>query len=289
MQTRTSAGRDQSTADRPDAQYALVAGLYVAALLAPVAVLALSRSTSDGGMLYIGFLAAVTLFTSLAGWGVSRIPGLAVSLGERDTTWLLVVVPFAWFVGVFGAVASGFDPPGVAAPLAVVSSAGGMLAGLILVAMSRNRHAAAAVDGVPELAAWEARWPRWWRHASLGIAGLTLVAWVIGLVAEYGFGVDEAGALYFLMLVWIPLAGTNPRTFRVTETGLVVEYPLQHRFRPWSAYDGYELTDDALVVHHSAWWRPAHRCDRADVEDIGAATGALDTVLAPRNGTSGSP
>lgn len=71
----------------------------------------------------------------------------------------------------------------------------------------------------------------------------------------------------------------NPRTFRVTDAGLVIEHPLQRQFRPWSAYMGYELTEDALVVQPAVWWRPAHRCDREDIEDVDAAVTVLDDTL----------
>lgn len=69
---------------------------------------------------------------------------------------------------------------------------------------------------------------------------------------------------------------TNPRTFRVTDAGLVIEHPLQRLFRPWSAFTGYELTGDALVIRSAAWWRPAHRCDRADIEDVRSTVAALE-------------
>lgn len=74
----------------------------------------------------------------------------------------------------------------------------------------------------------------------------------------------------------------NPQTFRVTDAGLVVERPLQRRLRPWSAFAGYTLTDDALVVHLTAWWRPDHRCDRADIEDVDAVVTALDDAVGAR-------
>lgn len=53
--------------------------------------------------------------------------GLAVNLGRHDAVWLLVLLPFSWFGGVFGVAALGAKPPDLAAPLAVIGTAGGML------------------------------------------------------------------------------------------------------------------------------------------------------------------
>lgn len=82
-------------------------------------------------------------------------------------------------------------------------------------------------------------------------------------------------------MVWAPTAGAaNPRTFRVTDAGLVVERPLQRRFRPWAAISGYTLTDDVLVVQQSAWWRLSYRCGQANIYDVDAVVAALDDAIA---------
>lgn len=280
MATHSGAVPGRENADRPDGQYAFVAGLYVAALLAPAAVLALSRVVGDAAVLYVGFLAAVTALTAAAGWAVSRTRGLAVGLGRRDAVWFLAVLPFAWFGGVFGAAAAGLEPPGVAAPLAVVGTAGGLLLGLLLVAMSRTRHADAVLADAPERAAWEARWPRQWRRGATAVTVVAFAASAAGFVATVAFGVDRAWMLYYLLFVAIPLtSATNPRTFRVTDAGLVIEHPFQRQLRPWTAFATYDVTDDALLVRPAAWWRPAHRSAREDVDDLDAVVAALDEAL----------
>lgn len=280
MATRTSTATGQSTPERPDAQYAFVAGLYIAALLAPAVVLLVSRIISDVAGLYISFLGAVTAITAVAGWAVSRIPGLAVRLGRHDAVWLLVVLPFGWFGGVFGAAAVGIEPSDIAAPLAVIGTAGGMLLGLMLVAMSRTRHANAALEETADLAEWEARWPRRWRRVGGGIATGAFTVSTIGILSAFVFDTEWGWRLYYLLFLGIPLMNlTNPRTFRATDAGLVIEHPLQRQFRPWSAFTSYELTDDALVIRPAARWRPDHRCDRRDIEDVDAAVAALDQGL----------
>jgi len=62
--------------------------------LAPAVVLALSAFVTDAGLLYISVLATGTVLTVLAGWGVSRTAGIAVSLGRHTATRLLAVLPF---------------------------------------------------------------------------------------------------------------------------------------------------------------------------------------------------
>ena len=278
MATRTGTGVDQPTAEPPDAPYAVVAGLYIAALLAPVVVLGLSTFVTDAGLLYISLLATGTVLTVVSGWGVSRTAGLAVDLGRHTATRLLAAFPFAWFGGVVGMTAIRGDPPGIAVLLAMLGTIGGMFLGLILTGMSRNRHAAAVLTDAEEIAQWEARWPRRWRRIAVGGAIVTGVAGLAGLVAQFAFDVDWTGSFHAVWVVWAPAAGAaNPRTFRVTDAGLVVERPLQRRFRPWAAISGYTLTDDALVVQQSAWWRLSYRCDRADIENVDTVVTALET------------
>ena len=169
MPTHAEATLRPENAERPDAQYALIAGLYVATLVVPAFVIALSRVVADAALLYIGFLVAVTGVTAVAGWATSLAPGFAVRLGQHDIVWLLVALPFGWFGGGFGADALHIDLPAVAIPLAVFATASGMLPGLILVAMSRTRYADAPIKGAIEFAEWEARLPRRWRNVAAGV------------------------------------------------------------------------------------------------------------------------
>jgi hypothetical protein len=283
MATHTRRTLGQSSAERPDGLYVLVAGLYVAAFLAPALVLGLSRVVTDAAVLYVGFLVAVAGVTAVASGIVSRMSGLAVSLGRHDAVWLLAVLPFCWFGSVFGAVAVGLEPPNLAVPLAVIGTAGGMLLGIILVAMSRTRYANAAIADTVDLAEWEARWPRRWRRVAGGISLVAFTASTLGIVSAFVFNSEWGWWLYNLLFVGVVLMNVlNPRTFRVTDAGLVIEHPLQRQFRPWSTYTSYELTDEALVLQPVEWWRPAHRCDRTDIDDIDAAVTALDSYLAQR-------
>lgn len=282
--TRTNAepgGAGERAANRPDLAYAFAVGLYAAVLLGPAVVLAASRWVTTAAGLYVALLVSVAGVATAATLAASRVPGLAVSLGRRTAAWPLVVAPLAWFAGAFGAAAVGVEPPDVAGALAVLGTAAGTLLGLVVVAMSRTRHADAATANATDLAEWEARWPKRWRQAGIAVVLASVVVGAAGVLAEYRFGVDGAGAAYWITLFAVPVVApvNGSRTFRATDAGLVVERPHQRQFRPWSAYSGYELTGDALVVRSAAWWRPAHRCDRADVEDVEAVVDALDSAL----------
>jgi MFS family permease len=283
MATHAEAGVREPDTERPDHEYAFVTGLYVASLVVPALVIALSRVVAVVAVLYVGFLVAVAAVTVVAGWASSKTPGFAVRLGRHDVVWVLVALPFGWFGGVFGADALYIDPPTIAIPLAIFATAGGMLLGIVLVAMSRTRHADAVLEGATEVVEWEARWPRRWRRVAGAVSVVTFAASAVGFVAAFGFGVEWGWRLYYLLFVGVVLMNLlNPRTFRMTDAGLVIEHPLQRLFRPWSAFTGYELAADALVIRQAAWWRPTHRCDRGDVEDLDAVVTALDDRLSGR-------
>lgn len=280
MSTRTELEVPQPD-ERPDPQYTFVAGLYIAALLTPIAILALSTTTGNAGLLYVGFLGTITLLTAAASWRLSQVPELAVRLGQFNTLWLLIAIPFVPFVGVFAAPVTGIHLPTIAVPLAMLMMIMGLVLGLPLVVMSRNRYTAAVLTDADEYAAWEARWPQRWRRVAVGGMVLAMAGGAAGVIVQFWFGIDWAGSLYWLLIFWTPLAGAaSPRTFRVSDAGLVIEQPLQRRLRPWSAFNGYKLTEEALLIQPRAWWRPTLRCDRTDIEDIDAVVASLDTVFA---------
>ncbi|MGA9402771.1 hypothetical protein, partial [Haladaptatus sp.] len=80
MAIRTESRINRPNGERPDTLYAFVAGLYVAILLTPIAVLGVSTVTADGGILYVSFLCSITVFAAIAGWLISHTDGLAVRL-----------------------------------------------------------------------------------------------------------------------------------------------------------------------------------------------------------------
>jgi hypothetical protein len=283
MATRTETALRPSSAGCPDSSYAVAAGLYVAVVVAPMVVLGLSGITSSAAVLYLSLLGAIAGVAAIAGWGVSRSRGLAVTIGRTVLAWFLPIVPFAWFVGVFGASVVGWELPDVAFPLTVIGTGGGAFLGIILLGMSRSRYTKAVLSETVELAQWEARLPQRWRYVAIAGMVATGILGISGLIAEFAFGIDWAGWFYWLIFFWSLFAGVeNPRTFRVTEAGLAVGRPLQHRFKPWAALTGYTVTDDALVLQTTAWWRPAYRSDRDDIENLDTVVASLDSIFNTR-------
>lgn len=277
MTGRTDLVSGSTSSTRPDPQYAFVGGLYLAALLTPVTVLVLATVFTDAALLYLGFLAIWTVITALAGWCISQIGGIAVRLGGSDGSWALMVFPFMVFIGAFVALSSNSSLPRIAVPLAMITMITGVLFGMSFVLMSQNRHAEAVLADATEFTQWEARWPLQWRQFSVGAMILAFGSLLVAIIAQIGFDADWASYFYLVAFLWTPLAGTaTPRTFRVTDAGLVVERSLHHRARPWSAFEKYVLTDDALILVSNKWWRPKLRCDRGDISDVDAVVSALD-------------
>jgi hypothetical protein len=280
MATQAQPSGSRTSVDRPDTPYSIVGGLYGAALLVPAVVLVLARVVTDAAVLYVCSLVVVACLTVSVGWSVSRIRGLAVEFGRRDAAWLLGVLPFGWASGLFGATSLGFSLPAIAVPPAILGTGGGALFGIVLVSTSRTRHVGATLEETTQSAEWEARYPRRWRQLALVVVLGLLVVGVVQFAARSLLGLDTGWGFYYLLYFWVPLVvPANPRTFRVTTAGLVVERPLHRQFRPWSAFTRYERTDDALVIRSAAWWRPAHRCDIADIDHIDSVVAALDECL----------
>ncbi|WP_318568300.1 hypothetical protein [Salinigranum marinum] len=278
--TRPEAVSGSPTVARPDPQYAFVGGLYLAALLTPAAILVASIVVQNAAALYVGFLGVWAAVTVLAGWGISRTRGFAVRLGRSDASWLFVVVPFVVFGGAFVTLGFGERVPRTVVPLAMVTMITGVLFGLPFVVMSRTRHADDASAGATEFARWEARWPPRWRRLAVGAMLLGLASALVAVVAQVVSRAGWADSAYLIAFLWTPLASAaTPRTFRVTDAGVVVERPLHRRLLPWDAFEGYSVTDDALVLVPTAWWRPKLRSDRADVEGLDAVVSALDGTL----------
>lgn len=284
MAEQTRDAPSQGIPGRPDSLYVLVAGLYVGILVTPAILVALGRSVTDAASLYVGFLVAFTTVSAIVGWIVSSLSTIAVRLGRTDVVWLLVVLPVGWGVVLLGVAALGRSPPASGMLAAVVSATGGMFFGIALVAMSRTRHAAAAVADTTEQVAWEARWPARWRRLAAGILIVTFGLGIAGIAAVFAFGREWGWSLCYIFYAGIPFMNLlNPRRFGATATGLVVGNPVQRQFRAWSAFDGYERTDDTLVIRSGAWWRPALRCDVGDIENVDAVVGALETVFTQEN------
>lgn len=125
---------------------------------------------------------------------------------------------------------------------------------------------------------WVAGWTparRRWLLFTTGIPALGLT-----LAGTLGPFVADAPWLPYLVVLggaWLMVAPlvTNRRTYRTTSAGIEREGRFRTRTYRWDAIAGYEVTDDALVIHRKGVW-PAIQCSLADIEDPEPVRTALD-------------
>ncbi|WP_135829152.1 hypothetical protein [Halorussus halobius] len=273
--------------DGTDEFFGVLVGLYAAVLVAPTAVAAVALGvTTDGATLYPVLLASVAATVAVVGY-LARSERLAVGLGSTPWVWLGTVVPAGYAVALVVAIPNGGVPGSVLA-VSMLAALGGVFVGMGLAVAARNRHAKAVVSAAEEYARFEARGPeRDRRVARWAVAGL-MVGGMVGFAASVL--VPELEAFRWLFNVAVAggagLTGAlAERTVAVTDAGLLTGNPVAKHLRPWSAFESYEVTDDAVVVHRagwSAWGLRDVRRDRDDVADVEAVAAALDRALPPR-------
>lgn len=272
--------------DGTDGFFGFLVGLYAAVLVAPVVTAGVaSLVTADGGTLYLTLLGTGAAVVAVVGY-LARSERLAVRLGRTSWVWLAVVAPFGYFAGFVVGVAVE-DVSGAVVGLSMLGMIAGLFVGLGLAVAARNRHAKAVLAGTEEYARFDARGPeRDRRLAKWGVALLMSVG-MVGVVAS--FVVD--GADWFRTVSHLLIGGgagllgsTAERTVAVTDAGLLVGNPVSKRVRPWSAFESYSVTDDAIVVHRagwSAWGLRDVRRDPAEIEDVETVESALSRFLPP--------
>lgn len=286
------------TPGRLDTRLAAVAGLYVAALVSPALTLAVVESLQlASGLAALGLLGAVGAVVTVT---VTRLvaprSGLVAWL---DSTWVGVLVPTVGILPVIGYTGyaflwlaffvSGLQAETAATLVGAVGFGFGLVAcllGSLLVTMGRNRLVAATVDTDESgdvAAEWTAGWPR---RARLGLllVVFAVATPVVGL-AVWRFGWQALMSLPALGVTTILVASVlaGERTYRVTPAGLEqrreTRFAVSRRLTPWSAFEGYTLTEDTLVVHRRSLGLDV-RCSRWDVSiaDSDVVT-ALDAHL----------
>lgn len=134
---------DDAAEGKPDALFALVCGLYLAAIGGPPAMIAARGAIADVGLLYGLLLAVLTTVTVFGTLAVRRVAGLAGTLGRTRLAWWLAAGPAVVGVGPFGLRAAGLVPIGT--PAAVLAAFGGLAAGalgFVVVSMATTRAGA---------------------------------------------------------------------------------------------------------------------------------------------------
>lgn len=134
--------------------------------------------------------------------------------------------------------------------------------GSALVLLARKRVAIAAVDEDAINASWTAGFPRRLRLAiGLGSAGLSIAIAAVGWLLSRG----DTMILALVVGPFIALASIGAeRTYRSTPDGLEVRRSVSRQFLPWTHFDGFSVTDDAVVLHRPFPYL-ALRCSRVDI------------------------
>lgn len=143
---------------------------------------------------------------------------------------------------------------------------------------TRNR-----VDQLTELASFQARQPPSERRQVRVAVGVVLLVGIGGAVVSVALaGADSLDALYWTPLaltpLWIAISEGDGREVAIAEEGLRVD----RQVHDWATVDGYELTDDALSITRTEWYRSTLSFDRSDIEDVDGVTAALDERLERR-------
>ena len=255
------------TPEQLDGRFGLVAGLYVAALLSPALLLIVIPWLGLASWpVALGSLGAVgAVLTITVAWTVSR---QSEFVAWFDSAWIAFLVPavgilpmsfylFHFFLFVAFAVTD-LQADTTANLVGFVGFFLGIVATLLgeyLVLRARTQLANATVDDTDVVVEWTAGWPR---RARLWFMGGTLA--VIGLLAGLAFWRLEWRAvttvLPFGTVLMIVLSSmVSERTYRATSVGLEQRregrWFVSRRLIPWSRFDDFSVTDDAIVLHRA--------------------------------------
>lgn len=239
--------------------------VYTALLVGPVAPLVAGESR--------GLLAA--------GCAVGAVVGALATAGQEltapDASWPLgvagLVAPLLWLLPAAG---ESSIEAAVLSPWAVGASAS--IAWLLVVAGVGALHNARRREAARTVVTFSARPPREQRRqlqiavaTVTGVGGLTAVAFAV-----LGSGIEFTTLLPLTILPTIlpALDDDDGRDVSVTDHGLLVENSLHG----WARFEGYDHTDDALVVASSGLGG-TQRFDTDDIDDVDAVVNALDSYL----------
>jgi hypothetical protein len=69
------------------------------------------------------------------------------------------------------------------------------------------------------------------------------------------------------------------RTYRAMTAGLELQAPARRHLYRWAWFDGYMITDEAIILHPRAPWRLPLFCALEDIDDPDAVAQALGRHL----------
>jgi hypothetical protein len=281
------AAADGPTADalaldeRPDDFFSVVAGVYAAALVAPIFVAAGARYLTDPATLYLLFLAVALGVTITVAVVVHRQRGLAERLGADRRRWLPAVTPPAVVALAGGIVLTVGSPSTLDVMLGIVAGAGGFVLGGGLGVMAGSRYVRAVTARASERTTWRAGWSDRRKEPLQGLAVAAFVGSVLALIAGFAFDMTLLRTIAQLL---VPVAAGmytvgQSRRFTATTAGLEEQLPVARRLHDWDAFEGYVLAEDAIVLHRRAPWRLPVILARDELDDEEAVLAALGAHL----------
>lgn len=271
------------SAGPPDTLFALVAGVYVAAMLSPAVVLALELwVTRRSSVLYLATVVAGTGILGVTAWGVTRWRGLPERLGPNPYKWGLALVPGVVAAGYLAVPAVAGDAGKASAIVAMPLAAVGVLAGTGLAPMARNRYTRALVDDGMVSCEWEAIWPKSLRRRFTSLFAGSVCLLVVSVAVDVRFGVTWPSIVALVLLVPTGTlfrasveSGGYSRPYRASPVGLERRYAMSRFVYDWNRFESYSVTDEAIVVRWQSWWRPALQWSREYMDDPEAVERAL--------------
>lgn len=247
-----------TTPVRLDARFAVVAGCYIAALCCPTLALPATVWLDTGGALAVlgalVVLVAGAVATAVRGWD-----GLPVWLDGTRLSWLVPgvgAVPVFLYLGAVVPLVDG-SPTDLAAgsehAVGVAGFALGLAAaglGAVLVQMARGRLVETPTAGDAS-ATWSAPWPRRYRVAfRWGLPAVVVV--VLGLGSIQFAVISTFEVLVFGALLVVVLDDLDvTHQYRATPSGLERRLGGSRWLVPWDRFEGFSVTDDALVLHRA--------------------------------------
>ncbi|WP_181684957.1 hypothetical protein [Halorhabdus salina] len=273
---------------RVDVTYALVGGLYVAALITPAALAFVVQSgIESAAAMYVAFLAIVTATTIGTAIVVRRVTGLPERLGRTSRRWAFAAVACVTAGGYLVGGELGAFPFETAVLAAYIAVLFGGLLGLLLAEMSRTRYVNAIVADEPVDCEWEAGWPRRWRISTVAI-GLAMIVFGSGTVFVHlipgGTIVTVSGGIAYVLGPAVAVLG-QPWTYRIRPSGLERTRSVIRRLDCWDRIVAVEETETILVVRRRGWWRPPIHCARTDLDDSEHIRERFERYVSGTNGT----
>ena len=265
---------------RTDLTFALVGGLYAAALAAPLVVLA-APLPDEPGVQYAALLTVSGAVTIAVAAALRRTAGLIARLGTDSRRFLpAALAPVVGAAGYGVVLAAGGEPTGADAALLVLAAGGGLVLGGLVALMADSRYARAVAEAAETHGTWQAPWPdhrkRVARRVGTAAFGLAVVVFAVGAVLDWWL-VRAAGQVTAPLGAVLVTVGRS-RNYRATAAGLEVREPVRRHLYPWRAFEGYAVTGDAVVLYPRRPWRLPVYSDR-DAIDTDAVVGALDRHL----------